>query len=325
MTPRRSPSRSPTPPRSDRKRQRSESKERDQPAEKKPRFKFVKNKHKNNYTLPENLAEYINQLSFVPDEDVQSNILDANPVPTNVSEVPRLDHWFERMLKDAGCKEAIGRDKQLARIDRKIREILGRLAPIITQVEDAMGDPNAQFDIDDLKDRLEKTACLINQARGAVTYQRQRTALGALSKSDSKAKETLSTHSDHIKQGGTDKGLLFGENLRSEAKRTSSKEDKVLDFFGAAKKKPFSKTHTPNYRRGAWGANAGGSSSTGGAGAYRAQGNSRGGGKNYQRGKFRSFISITTPGQPPFALNQSAHGDSNTNAYNQISQGGGAK
>ena len=85
--------------------------------------------------------------------------------------------------------DALGKEKQLERLDRKVRELMGPLTPLILQVEQSRQDPNFMFDIGKWGDLLSKTTCLINQLRSAVTYRRS--LLGALSKRNAKAKMTL--------------------------------------------------------------------------------------------------------------------------------------
>ena len=213
------------------------------------RFQFKKSEDSNKWQLSKGLANYVNNLDFVSDKDIFDNILKDSPVPDNVTAIPSLDQWVSRLIKE-GDSLAVGRDNQLARIERKICDIMGPLGAALQSVEEAFesNSDDLTFNIEDFKSNLEKTIRLVGQARGAVVFQRRRCALGSLTKSDSKAKEMIKDNEKALKRG-VKEGQLFGSKLKKVAEEGSSSNDpKLRAFFGlSSKTQPFrgSSTGTP--------------------------------------------------------------------------------
>ena len=254
-------SRSPSPPpkkKAKKKAKKSKKKRKHQSSDKEDgRFKVVQGKSTSKYELGKSLAGYINQTSirYQSEADLKENILKDQPVPENILKVPELDGWMESILKSHSHNETVGIDNQLKRIDKKVRNILGPLIPLVNQVEQACTDPDsAEFDAKQFKTDLEKVLCLVGQARVVVNYQRQRSVLGALNAADSKAKDVIAKHGSQLRSG-VRHGFLFGERMKEVAKENAGKDEDLISFFvPQATRQPFRPAPSGS-RTATWGKN----------------------------------------------------------------------
>ena len=78
---------------------------------------------------------------------------------------------------------------------------------------------------------------MVNQLRQSVVYQRQRSILGAMKKSDSKAKDTIKSYQKIILEGNR-KGKLFGKKLGEKLAKQGSNDPNELAKMLIATKKP---------------------------------------------------------------------------------------
>ena len=90
--------------------------------------------------------------------------------------------------KIQGLKFELIRDRQLKHIEKKVRDTYGPLSSLLRLMEKKNV---AKITNTELFDATDKVVVLLNQVRQSIVYQRQRSILSAMKKSDSKAKEII--------------------------------------------------------------------------------------------------------------------------------------
>ena len=97
------------------------------------------------------------------------------------------------LLVETGNSFEISRDKQLARVNTKLRDVYGPLTKVLHQVDEFKRSDEREMNFDPMKFALslEQSMILLGQAQGAINFQRRRSILGAITKSDSKAKPMI--------------------------------------------------------------------------------------------------------------------------------------
>ena len=102
--------------------------------------------------------------TYYTDAQIQKAVLDKEPVPSKMDKTMKLDSIMESYLREKNTpgKIASKKDKSLARISSKIRDIMGPLAKIWQQVEDVRGSKeDLELDLDDVAKSLHHTVNLI--------------------------------------------------------------------------------------------------------------------------------------------------------------------
>ena len=100
------------------------------------RFKVILSKDRNAWKLSADLAKYANNTKYISDKDIQENILADNLVPKNIQEPLKMDVFINNLLQETGNSFEISRDKQLSRINSKLREVYGPLTKVLQQVDE---------------------------------------------------------------------------------------------------------------------------------------------------------------------------------------------
>ena len=116
------------------------------------------------------MAEYANNHfnSYIPDKDIEEQLLTENPVPSNLQQVKPLDDFIRSFLSS---ETVITSDHQMERFQGKIREVMGPLDKFVTLVEQVI--------------------LLLGQALLSVSYTRRLNILKMITKDPRKKKPCL--------------------------------------------------------------------------------------------------------------------------------------
>ena len=151
---------------------------------KKPKFSLYQptsKKDQNSWRLPSELAHYFNKHSrvFIDEADLQEQVKETLPVPSNIREVPKIDAFIQATWDSQGKTFMADKDKDLARIQNRIRDVMGPWANVWSSIESYRSGEieDEHLDIDVVADSLQKSVLLLAQASNSVTYQRRMEAL----------------------------------------------------------------------------------------------------------------------------------------------------
>ena len=131
-------------------------------------FKVIKKQDRHAWGMRKDMARHVNKHSrqFIPEKDVQEQILDIHPVPTNINKPPELDPVLETMLKTRYKNECIKKDENLKRTQVKIRDALGPLSKVWSLMEDLKHNNEIKkfMDTQEVGEAIEQTNLLLGQA-----------------------------------------------------------------------------------------------------------------------------------------------------------------
>ena len=205
-------------------------------------FQVISEEDQYKYSLPQKIATYINDhfSTYMKDPDIKKQVLLKNPVPNNVNKAKKLDEFVRDILKEKHKPRDLDLDSTFEKIQTKNINVLGPLSKLYLMIKKASAsdEEEVSIELDQLKEYVEQSICLIGQATNAVTYQRRFHILSALNCSPQQAKEMLREKADLLKQD--DKNLFgkkFNEHLISSAK--SKKQTIELFCDKGKRKKPF--------------------------------------------------------------------------------------
>ena len=158
--------------------------------------------------------------------------------------------YLSNLLNDTGNTFEISRDKQLARINSKPRDVYGPLTKVLQQVDEFKQSEDTEMEFDPMAFSLalEQSVVLLGQAQGAINFQRRRSILGAITKRDSKAKTMIKDEFvEELEKSGE---LLFGKDFEKKMTRKFKHDHKSIarglaPSMHRNRKEPFRKTpHT---------------------------------------------------------------------------------
>ena len=116
----------------------------------------TRKKERHMWALPVQLADYFNDLTreFFEDDDLRDGdgnpIKEVHPVPENIQKVPRLDNFIEQMWQKDSKKFLTENDHDVARIQERIRDVMGPLSKVWLTLEEVKKDVNYQVDIEEM-------------------------------------------------------------------------------------------------------------------------------------------------------------------------------
>ena len=136
------------------------------------------------------------------DPDIKKQVLLKNPVPNNVNKAKKLDEFVRDILKEKHKPRDLDLDSTFEKIQTKNINVLGPLSKLYLMIKKASAsdEEEVSIELDQLKEYVEQSICLIGQATNAVTYQRRFHILSALNCSPQQAKEMLREKADLLKQ-----------------------------------------------------------------------------------------------------------------------------
>ena len=173
------------------------------------------------WTLPPDLAGYFNDFvkEFYDDDDLRDEdgncIKEKHPVPENIQKVPKLDTFVEEDWKDK--KYLVEGDGDVARIQQRLRDVMGPLSKVWKTLEDVKKKPDTWVNIKELAQLTEHSILLLAQASNAATYKRRIDVLKVAHGSRHAATSALKRHSETLLKSGDD---LFGQEFKKVNKST---------------------------------------------------------------------------------------------------------
>ena len=205
-----------------------------------PRPKRKRERHA--WSLPSDLADYYNEFSreFFEDDDLTNEkgfpIKEVNPVPENIVKVPKLDNFVEEDWRDK--KSLSEGDHDLARVQERIRDVMGPLAKVWLVLEDVKKDNDTEINIEELVEWTHHSVLLLAQAMNATTYKRRIDVLKNAHGSRGAATSILKKQSDILLKSGES---LFGQEFKKNNKSTlkESKDAGALLGKSASSKKKY--------------------------------------------------------------------------------------
>jgi len=101
------------------------------------RFDLSTAEAENKWELPEEMATYATKMCniFLPEKQLQENILDENPIPANISATKEIDSYMKAILHEKGLKQCLSLDKAFSSIQEKIGQVFGPMSTIRDFIE----------------------------------------------------------------------------------------------------------------------------------------------------------------------------------------------
>ena len=195
------------------------------------RYKVLTKKEKNAWSLPTEMADYANLQfnTYVPEADLEEDILEESPIPTNFNEPKKLDDFMKPYLAET---PAIFTDNTYEKIQKRIRQVMGPLARLWLLIENNAKTPQ-NMPMEEAITLTEHVMITLGQASHSITYGRRLNALKTVIHDPKEAKTILK---DKIALLDVADENLFGKKFRSYVKEMEKSKQKG-HFF----KKPFSK------------------------------------------------------------------------------------
>ena len=222
------------------------SKKRSSHSKRKSKFFTVTTKRdKFKWKIANDMAKYANKMAktYIPDKDLEENILLHNQVPDNINKTPTLDDFMNKLVED---NKANAKDKSLHRISKKITDIYAPLSKVWGLMESFKSNKKENvLDVDMVTSCLQQTVMLTGQAIGAVTFNRRRNILNSLLRDDNKSLHML--RDSYPKELKKNEDLLFGEEFRKRIEKDAKADQKsVKQFLSPARKIAFTRKPFPS-------------------------------------------------------------------------------
>ncbi|XP_066926508.1 uncharacterized protein [Clytia hemisphaerica] len=191
--------------------------------------------NEHDWKLDPRLVKYLEKhiRNYIPDKELEKDILEETPVPSNVSPELKMDSLFDCLLREKGSMgtKTLAVDKSISRISNKVRDILAPLAKIWQSVERARsGDENEKLDLEEVATHFQQSILLLGQALNASNFFRRKNALMGLGIRESHIsvwlRETL------LEELQESDGKLFGEEtIKSLTKQAKVNNQSLKQFL----------------------------------------------------------------------------------------------
>eukprot|EP00111_Clytia_hemisphaerica_P010071 TCONS_00029423-protein len=191
--------------------------------------------NEHDWKLDPRLVKYLEKhiRNYIPDKELEKDILEETPVPSNVSPELKMDSLFDCLLREKGSMgtKTLAVDKSISRISNKVRDILAPLAKIWQSVERARsGDENEKLDLEEVATHFQQSILLLGQALNASNFFRRKNALMGLGIRESYIsvwlRETL------LEELQESDGKLFGEEtIKSLTKQAKVNNQSLKQFL----------------------------------------------------------------------------------------------
>ena len=157
--------------------------------------------------------------TYIPEKQLTEDIKSDLPVPDNIRDVPKMDDFLSSMIAAANKNYVLEMNKDLERIQNKVRDITGPISYLWEKIERfRTGESNEAIDIEESALTMQEAMMLVGQASNAVTYQRRLEVLKGFTDVKT-AKGMLGKHAEKL---ATEPTELFGKDFKSVLKTTST-------------------------------------------------------------------------------------------------------
>ena len=138
------------------------------------------------WSLPEDILSYILRQfhSFIPDAELEDNILKYNPIPSNVPPPAPLDDFLRGVLEENHKYLQMQEDKLLQKMQQKVLYVLGPLSKIWQKIEDSTQCKTDRVDTDlgEFEELTEQSIMMLGQVFNNITYHSRLSVLNVLMK-----------------------------------------------------------------------------------------------------------------------------------------------
>ena len=168
------------------------------------------------WSLPSDMSEYIKKKfsTYISETDIKNCILYQNPVPENIPTPANLDGYIKQLLEERRKMSVISEDKNVAKIQQKITDVLGPLSRVWLVFQEALRSNDGVCDIpmEDLNELIEQSITLLGVVNTNLTYQRRVNVLSHLMKENT-AKQTIKEKKELLTEMDVD---LFGQRFKDD-------------------------------------------------------------------------------------------------------------
>ena len=131
------------------------------------RFTILNQDDQFKWVLPDDVAKYANSHfnQYVQERDLKKSILTEDPVPSNITEVKKLDEFMSHLLKENNQTSVCVIDTTLEKIQEKNIDVMGPLPKVWHVLESATTAPDDEADliIEDLLNLVQQTVLLVRK------------------------------------------------------------------------------------------------------------------------------------------------------------------
>ena len=235
---------------------------------------------------------------YYSDKKLRETIMNEYPVPHGIPgvEVPVMDEYIPEIFMAKKADYGKTQDENWSKVQHRVLDVMGPLSKVWDILDTArlVGSENADLDLFEILDLVEKSITLLGQAQVSFNYFRRQGVLYRLTKDPKKAKILLKQH-DEVQSKSYDKlfGKSFYKKLSKSAKiRKESREISNQLSESKPKNNSFQNNKQPNSNRGRGNQSFRGGPSSGNRGGGRKFSFSKRGKQNNNRGK--CIISVCT-------------------------------
>ena len=112
--------------------------------------------------------------NYIPDKDINENILVENSAQSNLQEVPALDD-FVKMKTLLVSQTTITTDHQMGKFQKTFLQVIGPLSRLWKGLEDVPNESSEAVEVpeDTFATLIEQTTLLLSQASPSISYARR--------------------------------------------------------------------------------------------------------------------------------------------------------
>ena len=176
------------------------------------------------------MADYVNHQfeCFIPEKDVEENLLVLQPVPENVRGVKKLDDIVKSIMGQSA--QILNQDATMEKFQQEILDVLGPLSRLWKGLEDIKNAPDdtVLVPVEDHVKLVKQTVLLLVQVSNWILYSRRLQKLKTLIKDPKKAKNILKEKTDLLQKGNQN---LFGKKFKSHVVEAERSKKRTLEVF----------------------------------------------------------------------------------------------
>ena len=136
------------------------------------RFQIISKAESHKWDLPGEIADYVNHQFeyFIPEKDVEENLLILQPVHENVRGVKKLDDFVKCIIGQSA--QVLNQDATMEKFQQKILDVLGPLSRLWNGLEYIKNAPDdtVPVSVEHHINLTEQTVLLLGQASNSILY-----------------------------------------------------------------------------------------------------------------------------------------------------------